>query len=101
MAPADSYLKDISLKIFIGLVDDLEVPAPFTGERVHRPLASDQGGIRHKPLHDSGECLQLLLHPLQAAKSGLSIRHFEITGPRAQPAVCIYKQLVRPLCLRA
>jgi hypothetical protein len=52
-------------------------------ERVHRPLAGDQGGIRHKPLHDSGECLQLLLNPLQAAKSGLSVRHFEVIGLRA------------------
>jgi hypothetical protein len=38
-------LVDISLKIFIGLVEDLEVPAPFAGEHVHRPLTGDQGGI--------------------------------------------------------
>jgi hypothetical protein len=34
-------LIDISLKIFICLVEDLEVPAPFAGECVHRPLAGD------------------------------------------------------------
>jgi hypothetical protein len=94
-------LKDISLEIFIGLVEDLEVPAPFAGERIHRPLAGDQGGIRHKPLHDTGECLHFLLHSLQAAKSGLSVRHFEFTGPRAQLTVCIHELFARPLCLRA
>src|SRR5688572_14298597 len=77
-------LVDISLEILISLVEDLIVPAPFARERVHRPLAGNQGSIRHKPLHDSGECLQLLLYPLQAAKSGLSVRHFKVTGPRAQ-----------------
>jgi hypothetical protein len=77
-------LVDITLDILISLVEDLIVSAPFAGERVHRPLAGDQGGIRHEPLHDGGERLQLLLYPLQAAKSGLSVRHFELSGPRAQ-----------------
>jgi hypothetical protein len=38
-------LIDISPKIFICLVEDLKVPAPFAGECVHRPLAGDQGGV--------------------------------------------------------
>jgi hypothetical protein len=38
---------DISLKIIICLVKDLEVTAPFAGKRVHRPLEGDQGGVRH------------------------------------------------------
>jgi hypothetical protein len=43
--------------------------------------------IGHKPLHNGGERQQLLLQPLEAAKSGLLVWHFEVSGPRAQLVV--------------
>jgi hypothetical protein len=52
------------------------------------------------PPHDSGEFLQLLLHPFQIAKPGLSVRHLEVTGPRTQLTICIHKLCARPFGLR-
>ena len=52
------------------------------------------------PPHDSGEFLQFFLHPFQTAKPGLSVRHFEVTGPRTQLTICIHKLRARPFGLR-
>jgi hypothetical protein len=94
-------LVNLALEILISLVEDLVVSAPFARQRVHRPFAGDQGGIGHKALHNGGECQQLLLQPLEAAKSGLLIWHFEVSGPRAQLVVRVHKLFARLLSLRA
>jgi hypothetical protein len=54
-------LKNFTLKVFIGLVEDLIVFKPLAGQRIHGPLACDEGGIGHESLHNSRKHQQLLL----------------------------------------
>jgi hypothetical protein len=77
------------------------VTAPLVGQRIHSPLAGDEGGIRHEARHNGRERLQLLLQPFEEPKARLSVGHLEVSSPRTQLAVRVHELFARPLNLHA
>ncbi|WP_225359794.1 hypothetical protein, partial [Lacticaseibacillus paracasei] len=75
---------NIAFEIFISLVEDFIVLVFFAGQRVYRFFAGNQGGIGYKFFYDGGKRYQFFLYLFEVAKSGFSVRYFEVVGPRVR-----------------
>jgi hypothetical protein len=93
-------LEDFAFKVFVRLVEDLEMPAPLVGQSIHGPLVGDEGGKGHETRHDRWEHPQLLLHPFKEAEAHFLAGRLEGSGPRTQLPVRIHELRMRPLDLR-
>jgi hypothetical protein len=93
-------LEDFAFKVFVRLVEDLEMPAPLAGQSIHGPLAGDEGGKGHETRRDRWEHPQLLLHPFKEAKAHFLTGRLEGSGPRTQLLVRVHELRMRPLDLR-
>jgi hypothetical protein len=77
-------------------IEDFEMPTTLTGQGIRCPLTGNERGIGHEAGRDRQERLQLLLQPPEKAKAHLFARHVKRGGSRAELALRIHKQRVRP-----
>jgi hypothetical protein len=94
-------LEDLTFKVFVILVEDLEMPAPLVGQSIHGPHAGDEGGKRHETCHDRWEHPQLFFHPFKEAEARVLAGRLEVSGPRTQLLVRVHELRMCSLDLRA
>ena len=93
-------LEDFTFKVFVRLVEDLEMPAPLAGQSIHGPLAGDEGGKGHETRHDRWEHPQLFLHPFKETEARFLAGRLEVNGPRTQLLVRVHELRMCLLDLR-